>query len=201
MTERMVDMIRIILTNVLTALYQPFGFAIILTVLFMFFYLYAKEHGWKTAMGNWWNALKSDSLFRRLFAFVFYVAMILFRTLLNRNIWANPLSDVIGIWGLYNAEGELTTEPIENVILFIPFTILMFWCFNERQTGIESSLLKVLWKALKVTFLCSLTVECLQLFLRLGTFQLSDLFHNTLGGVIGGLIFWIGCKVRRQGDF
>ena len=28
----------------------------------------------------------------------------------------------------------------------------------------------------------------LQLLLRLGTFQLSDIFYNTVGGVIGGLV-------------
>ena len=37
-----------------------------------------------------------DSFFRKLFVLAFYTAMLLFRTLLNRDIWANPLSDVIG---------------------------------------------------------------------------------------------------------
>ena len=44
----------------------------------------------------WWNAFKADSFFRKLFVLAFYTAMLLFRTLLNRDIWANPLSDVIG---------------------------------------------------------------------------------------------------------
>ena len=54
-----------------------------------------------------------------------------------------------------------------------------------------------MWRAIAVSFLSSLTIEMLQLFLRLGTWQLSDLCFNTLGGVIGGLIDWVTAKIRR----
>ena len=50
----------------------------------------------------------------------------------------------------------------------------------------------------KTAFLFSLAIEFLQLFLRLGTFQLSDLFYNTLGGVLGGMIYWICWKIRGK---
>ena len=36
----------------------------------------------------------------------------------------------------------------------------------------------------------SISIEMLQLLLRLGTFQLSDIFYNTVGGVLGGLIYY-----------
>ena len=29
------------------------------------------------------------------------------------------------------------------------------------------------------------------------TWQLSDLAFNTLGGVIGGLIYWVSAKIRK----
>ena len=54
-----------------------------------------------------------------------------------------------------------------------------------------------MWRAIVISFLSSLTIEMLQLFLRLGTWQLSDLCFNTLGGVIGGLIDWVTAKIRR----
>lgn len=196
----MIDIIRKIITDVLLSLYQPFTFAVILAVLFMFLYLFSKEHGWKSIFKLWWDSFKSDPFFRRTFFLVFYTAMILFRTLLNRDMWANPLSNVIGIWGLYNENGELTTEAIENLALFIPFTVLLLWCFQDRITGQRRELGEILWKAIKITFLFSLAIEFLQLFLRLGTFQLSDLFYNTLGGVIGGLIYWIGYKLAHRND-
>ena len=42
------------------------------------------------------ECVQSGFLFRKVFVLAFYTAMLLFRTLLNRDIWANPLSDVIG---------------------------------------------------------------------------------------------------------
>ena len=119
-----------IITNVLTALYQPFWFSIILAVFFMF--VYKRYPSVKQAAKDWISWFKSDPTFRRTFLLVFYTVMILFRTLLNRNMWSNPVSNVIGVWGLYNAKGELTTECIENLVLFIPFTVLLLWVAKDR---------------------------------------------------------------------
>ena len=194
----MIEIMKRIIANVLTALYQPFGFSVIMAVLAMFFYMVVKEHGFKIVMQRWINEFKTSSSFRKVFILVFYIAMILFRTLLNRTMWANPVSNVIGVWGLYNENGELTTEAIENLALFIPFTVLLLWSFHEKFLGEGAKLLKTIWQSVKIVFLFSLTIEFLQLFLRLGTFQLSDLFYNTLGGLVGGLIYWIGYKVTHR---
>lgn len=184
-----------IITNVLTALYQPFWFSVILSVLFMF--VYKAYPSIKHAAKDWISWFKSDPQFRRTFLLVFYTVMILFRTLLNRNMWSNPVSNVIGVWGLYNAKGELTTECIENLALFIPFTILLLWVAKARILK-RMTIGSVLWNSTKITFLFSFAIEMLQLFLRLGTWQLSDLFYNTLGGTIGGLIYYTGYKVKHR---
>lgn len=97
----MISVIGKILTNILTALYQPFGFSLLLSFFAMFFYLYAYHptdagKGWKRAIVVWWQEFKRDSKFRKLFALAFVTSMILFRTLLNRNLWMNPLSNVMG---------------------------------------------------------------------------------------------------------
>lgn len=41
-------------------------------------------------------------------------------------------------------------------------------------------------------------LEMLQLLLRLGTFQLSDIFYNTVGGVLGGLMYCAVMKARKR---
>ena len=192
---RTMQIFKAIISNVLTALYQPFWFAIILSVLFMF--VYKSYPSIKQAAKSWISWFKTDSAFRRTFLLVFYIAMILFRTLLNRNMWANPLSDVIGIWWIYNANGELTTECIENFALFIPFTVLLLWAAKDRILS-RVTIKAVLWKSLKITFLFSFGIEMLQLLLRLGTWQLSDLFYNTLGGAVGGLIYYVGYKIKHR---
>lgn len=124
--------------------------------------------------------------------------MILFRTLLNRNLWLNPLSNVLdgwGIWKTVNGEQVLTTEGIENVIMMVPFAGVLMWTFEEK-TG--NSWRKILWGSGKTTFIFSVSIETLQLLLRLGTFQLSDIFYNTVGGVIGGLMYYGIRKVRKR---
>lgn len=194
----MIEIGKKIIENVLDALYQPLGFALILTVLFMFVYMFAQDCGWKTLIHRWGEAFKTNKTFRQMFFLVFYSSLILFRTLLNRNRWLNALENVIGVWGLHKASGELTTEVIENLALFIPFTVLLLWSFHEKFLGEGAKLLRTIWQSVKIVFLFSLTIEFLQLFLRLGTFQLSDLFYNTLGGLVGGLIYWIGYKLTHR---
>lgn len=194
----MLEIIKKIIANVLTALYQPFSFAVILTVLFMFLYLFAQEHGWKTVVKQWWNTFKSSAIFRKIFLLAFYTSMILFRTLLNRTMCANPVANVVGVWGLHDDNGQLTTEVLENLALFIPFAILLIWSFRDKIVGKTVTLSNVLCQSSKITFLFSLIIEFLQLIFRLGTFQLSDLFYNTLGGLFGGLIYWLCYKVKHK---
>ena len=61
----------------------------------------------------------------------FYTAMILLRTVLNREIWFDPLGKIFGGWGLYE-DGQFTTESIENFMLFVPFSILLLWAFQKE---------------------------------------------------------------------
>ena len=194
----MLEIIKKIIANVLTALYQPFSFAVILTVLFTFLYLFANERGWKAVFRQWWNTFKSSVKFRKIFLLSFYTSMILFRTLLNRSMCANPVSNVIGVWGLHDDKGQLTTEVLENLALFIPFAVLLLWSFRDKLVEKTVTIVNVLWQSAKVTFLFSLTIEFLQLLFRLGTFQLSDLFYNTLGGLLGGFIYWICYKLKHR---
>ena len=181
-----IDLLGKIITNILTALYEPFGFSLLLSFLAMFFYLYAYEpihagKGWKNAIVTWYQKFKESVFFRKLFFLAFLTSLILFRTLLNRQLWMNPLSDVMGGWGIWetvNGEQKLTTECIENVIMMVPFSAVVAWTFGEK---IGNGGKKIL-----------------QLLLRLGTFQLSDIFYNTVGGVLGGLMYCAVMKVRKR---
>ena len=192
-----------ILTNILTALYEPFGFSLLLSFLAMFFYLYAYEpihagKGWKSAIVTWYKNFKESVFFRKLFFLFFVSSLILFRTLLNRTLWMNPLSDVMGDWGIWetvNGEQKLTTECIENVIMMVPFSAVVLWTFGEK---IGNGWKKILWQSGKIAFIFSISIEMLQLLLRLGTFQVSDIVYNTLGGMLGGLCYIEIKKVRER---
>ena len=198
-----IKVLETILTNVLIALYQPFGFSILLAFCAMFFYLYAYNpanagNGWKSAIVTWYKEFKESVFFRKLFLLAFVSSLILFRTLLNRNLWQNPLSNVMGGWGIWetvNGERQLTTECIENVIMMMPFSAVMMWTFEEK---IGNGWKKILWYSGKIAFIFSVSIEMLQLLLRLGTFQLSDIFYNTVGGVLGGLLYYVAMKARKR---
>ena len=152
--------------------------------------------GWKSAIVTWYQKFKESVFFRKLFLLFFVTSMILFRTLLNRNLWMNPLSKVMGGWGIWetvNGEQKITTECIENVIMMVPFSSVVMWTFKEK-TG--NGWKKILWYSGKIAFIFSVSIEMLQLLLRLGTFQLSDIFYNTVGGVLGGLVYYVTMKAR-----
>ena len=127
--------------------------------------------------------------------------MILFRTLLNRELCLNPLSNVMGGWGtwkiLSDGTKELTTQGIENIILMFPFTSVLMWTMKEKLVKVIS-LRSIAFKSAEAAFCFSLTIEFLQLFLRVGTFQLSDLCYNTLGGCLGGVVYWIAWRIRHS---
>ena len=196
----MLDILEKIIKSVLSSVYQPFWFSLLTAVLLMFVYMFAREHGVKTLLLKWWNEFKKSSSFRILFLFMFYLTLVLFRTLLNRNLWANPLSDVIGPWGLHNREGEFTTEAIENFMLFIPLIVLLFCAVRDKIIKTKVTFFKILGSSAIISFGFSMAIEFTQLFLRLGNFQLSDLFHNTLGGIVGGIIYWAGYKIKEKTD-
>ncbi|MEE1494210.1 MAG: VanZ family protein [Anaerostipes hadrus] len=71
------------------------------------------------------------------------------------------------------------------------------WTFEEK---IGNGWKKILWQSGKIAFIFSISIEMLQLLLRFGTFQLSDIFYiyNTLGGMIGGLMYCAVMKARKR---
>ena len=199
----MIETVKNIITNVLKAIYQPFFFALVLSVFVMFFVMLLDKYKDGTfkdkvlaALKEWKNRFLKTAKFRRMFYLVFFVVMLLFKTMLNREVWMSPLRNVIGVWGFTDTDGNYTTEIIENTILFIPLIFFLFF-FLETTSKRTSKFLAVMGRAIAISFLFSFSIELVQLLFRMGTFQLSDLCFNTLGGVIGGLIYWITAKIRR----
>ncbi len=73
------------------------------------------------------------------------------------------------------------------------FSVVM-WTFGEK---IGNGWKKILWYSGKIAFILSISIEMLQLLLRLGTFQLSDIFYNTVGGVLGGLMYYVADEGKK----
>lgn len=192
-----------IIKHILKAIYQPFLFALVLSVFVLFFIMFLEKYNDGSikdkiimALKEWKDRFLAQKKFRRAFYLVFFLIMILFKTLLNRDMWANPVYDVIGVWGLHRKDGTFTTEIFENIALFIPmmFFLLLFLETTSKKT---SKFLIVMGRSIVISFIFSLVIEMLQLMLRLGTWQLSDICFNLIGGIIGGLLYWITAKIRK----
>jgi len=67
-----------------------------------------------------------------------------------------------------------------NILLFIPFGILMPLKFERLNKGV---------KIITLSFLSSLTIECIQLGLPLRAFDIDDIILNSCGTCIGFLIY------------
>ncbi len=192
------------IAHFLNAIYQPFLFALVLSVFVMFFVLYLEKYKnikvkdrIVSGLKDWMKMFKKSVKFRRIFYFVFIVIMILFKTLLVRDMSFNPVGNVVGVWGFYRHDGTFTTEIVENIVLFIPFIFFLFFML-ETTSKKTTKFFAVMGRTMVISFLSSLAIEMLQLFLHLGTWQLSDICFNTIGGIIGGLIYWISAKIRRK---
>lgn len=179
-----------IITNVLSDLYSYLFPSCLFAGLALGLMLYAREKGWKHVAEQYVSIWKNGKQFRSLFLFMTYVCMVLFRTLLNRRLWQNTIENVVGYWRLYDSSGRVYTENIENMILFIPLSFLFMYTFAEKIN--KYSMKRKIECYVGVTLGSSMFIEFAQLFFRLGQFQLSDLFFNTVGGVMGLGIYFVG---------
>lgn len=82
------------------------------------------------------------------------------------------------------------TNLFGNVVIFVPFGFFMPMASKYRS----------FFSTLFYSFGLSLCVETFQLLTKVGSFDVDDLLLNTIGGVIGYMIFVIGARIRRQHD-
>lgn len=131
----------------------------------------------------------SDVLAGILFAV--YVSIILQLTLVNRESGSRIGINLDVFHGLvgtdYNLRWLMIAYAVLNCILFVPygFILSMFSFVNERKTGIQFVL------ATLFSFLASMMIEMTQLITRRGYYEVQDLLLNTLGGVLGWLLFFV----------
>lgn len=75
---------------------------------------------------------------------------------------------------------EFDAFVVENLLLFIPFGALLPCMFGS---------MKMLRCCIWAGFLCSVSIELLQLFTRRGYCQLDDVVMNTLGTACGWFVY------------
>lgn len=157
---------------------QGFTLAIMLTVL-----AHLLKHGRIDGYINSLNEKKS-----RYFIYLLtYCYMVLYRTLLCRTDTYAPLSKVWRDWGIIKCN-PLKIDPspfVGNIALFTILILLILLNFSHKFKSDKDKLIK----CTVLSFVLSLSIEVMQLITCRGTFQISDLVYNTLGGFIGSVIY------------
>ncbi len=100
----------------------------------------------------------------------------------------DPFAKVWGGWGITDQTYYYELSSIFNVIIFLPLCTLLF-LFLKTVLQKNPDIKKLTAIGAGIGFLISCMIEGLQIILRAGTFQVSDLFYNTLGAVLGIFVF------------
>ncbi len=79
---------------------------------------------------------------------------------------------------------------VGNVVVFIPFGIFLPRLFPRCKN---------LFLTLLLSLEFSLAIEITQLLSRVGRFDVDDLFLNTVGGVLGYILFFLWTRVWNKG--
>lgn len=135
---------------------------------------------------TWLNNSKVNNVANRLTVALFIIYLIALYWILlfklgvrfsymeNRNVNLIPFSELLILHGKIDV-----SEILLNVVIFVPLGIYTGILFERWDFG----------KKLFFFLLMSSIIEGLQFILAVGTFDTTDIITNTLGGIIGLLIF------------
>lgn len=77
---------------------------------------------------------------------------------------------------------------IENIIMFIPFGVLLPMLFRRFKKG---------WICVLAGLVCSCSIEVIQHITQTGYLQLDDVVTNTVGTLLGWMIWKVGKNVIK----
>ena len=146
--------------------------------------------------------LKHDSKHKRLgwFLFIVYLLLVIYLMFFSEELGRTAhesyyynLELFKEIKRFYTYRDQLGMEAFflntaGNVIGFVPFGFIL----PVISRGGKKWYVTVL-----MSFLFSLCIELTQLICKVGSFDVDDLFLNTVGGALGFLLIYLWCFIRR----
>ena len=126
-----------------------------------------------------WQMALSICLFGVLCVYLSYLVSL---TLSGREPGSRSNKVNLEILGTWRSDGTLSTHAAENVLLFIPFGILV---------PLTTRFFKKWWNLVLIAFISSMIIELSQLITGRGFFEIDDILLNTGGAVIGYAGFWV----------
>lgn len=107
-----------------------------------------------------------------------YICYTLYSTIFARNANTIYRYEVLPFWSyieILDGKTKLIKENLLNVLLFVPIGFLLSFINTKRK----------MWKIALFGFGLSFCIELTQLIAKRGFCEFDDLFHNTLGCLLG----------------
>jgi len=143
---------------------------------------------------------RNPKLFRKIKYIIFgaYILANLYETILFRDVYEEGIIKLIPFWsyaesislskGLEITNGPLLEQIVLNILLYIPLGYLLPFLWPKLQDRMVS------WKVVLIGLMCSAVTEVSQMILRIGWFEFDDMINNTLGCLIGCMMYGIICR-------
>lgn len=152
---------------------------------------------------------------------ILYILVILYETLLTRSITRHFKYELSLFWsyrqsfsfcpdanglGLYIADSALLKQIILNILLYIPFGYLLP-AARPRLAKLPGAPVRLRalnalknfpWMVIVIGAVFSVGIEFTQLFFRLGLFELDDIFNNTVGCLLGVILYQLLLRPRAK---
>ena len=118
-----------------------------------------------------------------------YMVALLGGTMLNRTIGIDDRIELVPFWSYWetfvNRDDTLWQQMLFNIAVFVPWGFLFPILFEKMKD--------FRWNVIGATGV-SLVIEVIQFLFKIGLFEFDDIFHNTLGALIGYAIWKAICK-------
>lgn len=108
-----------------------------------------------------------------------YITMMLNLTILSREPHIAYRLNFQPFWYLESSSKTALYYAILNYIFFVPLGFMLEALQKKRR----------IWMTVLICFLFSVFIEAVQLFLKLGLAEFDDIFENTIGALLGALIY------------
>lgn len=159
---------------------QPVSY-LIPTIVFSGCIVFAVSLLWKKRIGH--NAKKSKKISFTIF--LAYVMIVLHTAFLCREPGSRKNISLV-LFETWGRTFHMHAMFIENIIMFIPFGVLLSILFRKFRNG---------WLCVLSGFICSCSIEVMQHITQTGYLQLDDVVTNTTGTLVGWMVWKAGKNV------
>ena len=132
-----------------------------------------------------WKGIKTAPRYSAALLLIEYTFLLFCSTAMFRTTGEARRYNFHPFWS-YN-DSSLFVENVMNAVVFVPIGLLLGIAINYIRW----------WQVLLISSGISVSVETLQFVFMKGFSELDDVMHNTLGGLLGFLIYSAGLKVIR----